>query len=673
MKLTELKGVGAKRDEALNRLDIYSVEDLVAYLPQKYRDLTVISQINAVGAYAPALFKVRCVAKPSVRFPRKKMSITSCTVEDVSGFAEVIWFNQPYMAQNIKEDSVLYLYGTVEIKQGRRRIMNPSIEHEDELTIAPVYRLPASVGINQRAMRVLMHQAVEYCAEKEKEIFSPEFRAMHKLAERSYALRNIHFPESEQALLAARRRLCFEELVGIQLYIQLRRKSNQTEAGRVLDIKRDAVEAFIKKLPYALTAAQQKCVDEIMRDMSSGKAMNRLVQGDVGCGKTVVAFIAMLTAVSNGCQAALMAPTDILARQHYLQLVEFFGKENVSFLSGSLSPKERATELERIKSGEAKYIVGTNALVQKTTEFHSLALVITDEQHRFGVAQRARLASKGDSPHMLVMSATPIPRTLSLIVFGDLDISLIDELPAGRQKVATSVIPKNRENDMLDYIRKEMLAGRQAYFVCPVIEDDGESDVLSAEGLFETLSNGIFADIPIALLHGRMSAEEKNAVMDAFSKNEIKALISTTVIEVGVNVKNACIMVIYGAERFGLAQLHQLRGRVGRGSIKSYCFMLTQSVEPTTLERLKIMTKTSNGFDIAQYDYELRGPGDYLGKRQSGIAEARFSYALSNTLLLKETQNVVVHEILPYAERYSSLIASVLEKFDRDLSDIVYN
>ncbi len=673
MKLTELKGVGAKREEALNKLDIYSVEDLVAYLPQKYRDLTVISQISAASENTPALFKVRAVAKPSVRFPRKKMSITSCSVEDISGFAEVIWFNQPYMAQNIKEDSVLYLYGTVEIKQGRRRIMNPSIEHEDELNIAPVYRLPASLGINQRSMRALMHQAIDYCAEKENELFSPEFRARHRLAERSYALKNIHFPESEQALTVSRRRLCFEELVSIQLYIKLRRKTNQSEAGRVFDVKRDTVDAFLGKLPYELTNAQKKCIDEIMRDMSSGKAMNRLVQGDVGCGKTVVAFIAMLVAVSNGCQAALMAPTDILARQHYLQLAEFFGKENVSFLSGSLSAKERKTELERIKSGEAKYIVGTNALIQKSTEFHDLALVITDEQHRFGVAQRARLASKGDSPHTLVMSATPIPRTLSLIVFGDLDISVIDELPAGRQKVATSIIPKSRENDMLEYIRKEMLAGRQAYFVCPVIEDDEESTLLSAEGLFETLSGGIFSEIPIALLHGRMSADEKNAVMDAFSRNEIKALISTTVIEVGVNVKNACIMVIYGAERFGLAQLHQLRGRVGRGSIKSYCFMLTQSVEPTTLERLKIMTKTSNGFDIAQYDYELRGPGDYLGKRQSGIAEARFSYALSNTQLLKETQSVVEAEILPKLEEYTALTVAVIKKFDRDLSDIAYN
>lgn len=673
MELNVLNGIGPKRLQALNKLDIFCVEDLIAYLPQRYRDLTVVTKINAAAVDVPSLFKVRVLQKPIVKYPRKNFSIVTCEIEDVSGRAQAVWYNQPYIAKNVTEFSDIYLYGAIEIKQGKRRIMNPSIEHEDELSIVPVYRLPASTGMNQKAIRSLMKQAIEYCVQNEKDDFSSEFRIKHKLCIREYAVKNIHFPQNDQALLASRRRLCFEELIDIQLYIKLRKKQNETEAGKIFSIDENEIIDFVGRLPYKLTGKQIKCLEEIYKDVTSGKAMNRLVQGDVGCGKTIIAFISMLFSVQNGGQAALMAPTEILARQHYLQLCDFFGEENVAFLSGSLSTLEHKRELERIKNGSAKYIVGTNALIQKTVEYNNLLLIITDEQHRFGVAQRAKLFSKGNSPHTLVMSATPIPRTLSLIVFGDLDISIIDELPAGRQKISTSIISKKRENDMLQYIRQELLSGRQAYFVCPLIEDDEESTLISAEGLFEELSSGVFADIPIALMHGKMSAEDKNSVMDKFALGEIKALISTTVIEVGVNVKNATIIVIYGCERFGLAQLHQLRGRVGRGELKSYCFMLTNNSNPDTLERIKIMTKTNNGFDIAQYDYELRGPGDYLGKRQSGVAEARFSYALSNTLLLKETQSVVEKEILPEIDRYSELIESVNKKFNKELSDIAYN
>ena len=343
------------------------------------------------------------------------------------------------------------------------------------------------------------------------------------------------------------------------------------------------------------------------------------------------------------------------------------------FLSGGLTAKERKDALDKIRTGEAKYIAGTNALVQKGVEYADLALVICDEQHRFGVAQRAHFQAKGNSPHMLVMSATPIPRTLSLIIFGDLDISVIDELPAGRQKVSTSIIPRRREGDMLNYIKNELLAGKQAYFVCPLIEEDEENPLESAEGLFFRLKEGVFKDIPIELMHGRMSAEEKKDIMERFVKNEIKALISTTVIEVGINVKNASVMVICGSDRFGLAQLHQLRGRVGRGNQKAYCFMLTDSENPETLERLKIMTKTNSGFEIAQYDYELRGPGDYIGKRQSGIPEARFSYALSNTALLKETETVTEKEILPDPKRFGALIEAVNRDILKETEDIAYN
>lgn len=673
MRLTDLKGIGQKRVESLQKLDIYSVEDLIAYLPVRYMDLTVISRLNAAAVDTPSLFKVRCVQKPVVKFPRKNFSITTCEIEDVSGKAQAIWFNQPYIAKSIKENTDIYLYGSIQIKQGRRRLMNPLPEDESELKITPVYRLPASLGINQKTMRGLMKQAIDYLIENEPEVFDDAFRAKHHLSTRKYAVKNIHFPDNEQALLSARRRLCFEELINIQIYIKLRKKQNEIETGKVYSINKEDIEEFTKRLTYELTGKQKECINEIYRDVTSGKAMNRLVQGDVGCGKTIIAFIAMYFAVLNGGQAALMAPTEILARQHYVQLVEYFGEENVAFLSGSLSPVKRREEYERIKSGTAKYVVGTNALIQKGVEYKELSMIITDEQHRFGVAQRARFFAKGNSPHTLVMSATPIPRTLSLIVFGDLDISIIDELPKGRQRISTSIISNLREKDMLKYIREQLLEGRQAYFVCPLIEEDEESTLISAEGLFEELSSGVLSDIPIALLHGKMSAEEKNETMDLFAKGEYKALISTTVIEVGVNVKNATIMVIYGADRFGLAQLHQLRGRVGRGELKSYCFLLTQASNPETIERLKIMTKTGNGFEIAQYDYELRGPGDYLGKRQSGIAEARFSYALSNTVLLKETQAVVEKDILPNIELFDSLVDNIMHKFDKELSDIAYN
>ncbi len=673
MDLTVLKGIGSKRVEALNKLDIFCLEDLIAYLPQRYRDLTVITKINAATVNLPSLFKVCVLQKPVVKFPRKNFSIVTCEIEDVSGRAQAVWFNQPYIAKNISENEDVYLYGTVEIKQGKRRIINPSVEREDELSIVPVYRLPLSTGLNQKTMRNIMRQAIAYCIENEQEVFSSEFRAKHKLCTRQFAVENIHFPKNEQALLASRRRLCFEELINIQIYIKLRKKQNEVEAGKVFQIDEKQVREFINELPYKMTGKQVKCLKEIYNDVISGKAMNRLVQGDVGSGKTIIAIISMMFAVMNNGEAALMVPTEILAKQHYEQLCEYFGEKNVSFLSGSLSSAEHKTELERIKNGSAKYIVGTNALIQKNVEYNNLLLIITDEQHRFGVAQRAKFYAKGNSPHTLVMSATPIPRTLSLIVFGDLDISVIDELPPGRQKISTSIISGKREKDMLEYIKKELNENKQAYFVCPVIEDDEESTLVSAEGLYEELSLGIFKDIPIALLHGKMTADEKNTVMDKFKNGEIKAIISTTVIEVGVNVKNATIMAIYGAERFGLAQLHQLRGRVGRGRLKSYCFLITNTSDEKSLERLKIMTKTNNGFDIAQYDYDLRGPGDYLGKRQSGIAEARFSYALSNTLLLKETQAIVETEILPNKEQYAELLESINIKFNKELSDIVYN
>ena len=668
-----LKGLGPKRIEALNKLDIFSVEDLIAYLPIKYRDLTNISMLNAAAVNTPSLFKVRIIAKPTVKLPRKNFSITVCDIEDVSGKAQAVWFNQHYLAKNIEIDTDVYLYGSLEVKQGRRRLMNPSVESAEDLSIAPVYRIPSSCALNQKAIRLSIKQAIEFCAKNEPEVFDSFFRAKYKLCTREFAIKNIHFPESEFALTQARRRLCFEELIGIQIFIRLRKKQNEIEAGKAFCIDKDEIVRFVSGLPFELTSKQQRCLREIYSDVTSGKAMNRLVQGDVGCGKTIVAFISMMFAAQNGGQAALMAPTDILARQHYNQLVSFFGEENVSFLSGSLTAAQHKEELQRIKEGRVKYIVGTNALIQKSVEYNNLLLIITDEQHRFGVAQRAKFFAKGNSPHTLVMSATPIPRTLSLIVFGDLDISVIDELPKGRQKISTSIITKSRENDMLEYIRGELINGRQAYFVCPLIEESEENTIVSAEGLYNELSSGVLKDVPIALLHGKMSAEEKNSVMDKFVSGEIKALISTTVIEVGVNVKNATIIAIYGCDRFGLAQLHQLRGRVGRGDLKSYCFLLTECSNPDTVDRLKIMTKTGNGFEIAQYDYELRGPGDYLGKRQSGIAESRFSYALSNTLLLKETQQVVENEILQSIDKYKELIDHIEKKFNREFDDIAYN
>lgn len=673
MELTILKGIGEKRVLALNKLDIFSIEDLIAYLPRTYRDLTVISKLNAVAVGENALFKVRVLQKPVTRFPRKNFTVTQCDVEDISGRATVTWFNQGYIAKNIEAGQTVYLYGHIEIKQGRRRLMNPSVEHEDELNILPVYRLPSSCGINQRTMRDIMKQAIEYCATSEKEIFPSSFRAKHSLAERNFATANIHFPQNQSALLQSRRRLCFEELVSIQLYLRQRKISAKNEAGTKFKPYINEIEEFIKNLPYELTNAQLKCLNEIFSDLQSGIAMNRLIQGDVGSGKTIIAVISMYLCSLNGCQSALMAPTEILARQHYDYFVKEFGEEHVSFLSGSLTAAKRREELKRIKDGAVKYIIGTNALIQDKVEYNNLSLIITDEQHRFGVAQRAKLYKKGNSPHTLVMSATPIPRTLSLIVFGDLDISIIDELPKGRQKISTSIISKQREPDMLEYIKKELLSGKQAYFVCPKIEEDEEDPIISAEGLFDLLSNGILKDVDIALIHGKMSNDEKNSAMAQFMSGKIKALISTTVIEVGVNNKNASIMVIYGADRFGLAQLHQLRGRVGRGSIKSYCFLLTNSNSEQTVERLRTLCSTDNGFEIAQKDYELRGPGDYLGKRQSGIAEARFSYALSNTQLLKETQNVIENEIICDSDLYNSLYSAIKDRFNTELSDVVYN
>lgn len=674
MELSLLKGMGEKRLQLLHKMGIFTVEELLSYVPAAYRDMSHISLLQDLQDGDYGLFKVRISTVPQLRRIRGGKSMVTCEVEDISGRCRAVWFNQPYMMQNIKPFEDKLLYGFVQNKKNRLQLTNPAPVSSEEMSITPVYKLPAGGALNQKTLRQLIRQSVDLCNTQQKELFPGDFRGEHKLAERNFAIENIHFPVSFDALEQAKRRMAFEELLLLQIFLRRKRSENQAQEGKVLHLSSRQFSSFLNKLPFAFTRAQNRCCGEIIKDMASGQAMNRLLQGDVGSGKTAVAALAMFIAGENGGQAALMAPTDILAAQHYQELCSWFGEEAVALLTGNLTAPQRRESLERIQNGTAKYIIGTHALIQDKVVFQNLLLVVTDEQHRFGVAQRARLYAKGDSPHTLVMSATPIPRTLSLIIFGDLDISVIDELPPGRQKVSTHTVSRSREQDMFQYIAKVIKEDGQAYFVCPLIEESEEVPARSAEELYALLKEGPFAEIPIALLHGRLTAAEKTDIMEGFAQNKIKALVSTTVIEVGVNVPNATVMVIDGAERFGLAQLHQLRGRVGRGNIKSYCFLLTDSVNASVKERLEFLCKSHDGFAIAEKDLELRGPGDYLGTRQSGLAEAKFSRAFSNTLLVKETQDTL-EELLQGENKIfmSKLEAAAQARFERKTQDIVYN
>lgn len=640
--VSALKGVGEQREKRLQKLGIYTVEQLLTHYPRDYKDRSQILKVGELipGETAAFIAQVRGEGQNG---GRGRMVFTRLKVYDETGTITAVWFNQPYMKSSLKIGEWYLFTGKIQEKGRQREVLSPECERIGEHfaggRIIPVY--PSVEGLSQKTLRTLTEQAL-----RETDLLPEEFplwlRKEYRLAERNFAVENIHFPKTEQGFYDARRRLVFEELFLLQAAL-FRLKMTLENTGEGIRLKKKkALWEGAALLPFALTGAQKSVLKEIEKDMTAGKVMNRLVQGDVGSGKTAVALAAAYWTIQNGYQAVVMAPTEVLARQHYESFAERFAAEGIEtvLLTGSLAAKEKREALAKIASGEAGMVIGTHAVIQAGVEFAKLGLAVTDEQHRFGVRQRSLLADKGQNVHTLVMTATPIPRTLALILYGDLDISILDELPPGRQKIDTLAVDGSYRQRIYAFIQKHAAQGRQAYVICPMIE---ENEKLEAQAVLQ-YTEELRAALPgcrVAHVHGKMKAKEKQEVMDAFTAGSVDVLVSTTVIEVGVNVPNATIMLIENAERFGLAQLHQLRGRVGRGSEKSYCILVSDSKTQTAKERLRALVKSEDGFLISEMDLKLRGPGEFFGLRQHGLPELKIADICRDMAVLKEAQAAV--------------------------------
>lgn len=623
--VTMLKGVGEVRAKQLAQLNIFTLRDLICHFPRGYEDRTKLVPIEKLEPDVPACFRAMVMNTPRTSHIRKGLDLTKVQVADTTGRLNVTFFNSRFAAQQLEYGREYIFYGAVSGDFIGYSMTNPVFEAPESQPVTtrrilPIY--PLTAGLTNAALLRLVQQALAVCDPPE-EILPDEVREKYGIlpAERAYFA--IHEPNSMAEAELAKKRMIFEEFfvfsAGLAL-MRAARKGKKTEPYTDFDMA-----PFYDSLPFTLTGAQSRAVGEILEDFRRGIPMNRLVQGDVGSGKTMVAAAAAYCAARNSAQTALMAPTEILAEQHFASLSALFVPLGVSvaLLTGSMTGKQKKDVRERIAAGEVQVVIGTHALLSESTRFEHLGLVITDEQHRFGVGQRSRLSAKGEDPHLLVMSATPIPRTLALILYGDLDVSILDELPPGREPVDTFLVGESYRPRINAFIRKQVAEGHQCFVVCPAVEENEELGIKAASVWAETLQQTVFPDLRIALLHGQMKGVEKEAAMASFARGEADVMVATTVIEVGVDVPNATLMVIEDADRFGLSQLHQLRGRVGRGKAKSYCILTTHNRNPETLQRLRALCKTTDGFKIAEEDLRLRGPGDFFGSRQSGLPAFR--------------------------------------------------
>ena len=637
-----VKGIGPKRAEKLHKLNIFTLKDLIYYFPRQYEDRSKVKKINQLENEEKVTIK-GVITRMDSYSPKKGMNIIRMDMRDDTGYIKLSFFNQEYIKRVFKSGDSIVVFGKVKIENNFKEFVPIEIEHysskpQSNCKIEPVY--PLTYGLSNKELQGIIRSVLTKEEFKVKEYLPTYILEKYKLCGIDFAVRNIHSPSNKEALKIALYRLVFEEFLILQLGL-FYFKNGVNESSGIEFKENEKLNDIIESLPFKLTKAQNRALSEITQDMTSSKVMNRLVQGDVGSGKTVVALLALASAVLNGYQGALMAPTEILASQHYDSFKEILERFNIKseLLVGSLTKKQKEKVLEKVKNQEVDILIGTHALIEDKVEFKNLGIVITDEQHRFGVRQRGRLSNKGDSPDIIVMTATPIPRTLALILYGDLDISIIDELPPGRQPIETIAIEQKRRNEAYEnLVRSEVQKGRQVYVVCPLVEESEKIEATAASELVEELKREFFSDLRVGLLHGKMRPAEKDAIMDDFKNKKLDILVSTTVIEVGVNVPNATLMIIENAERFGLAQLHQLRGRVGRGKHKSYCILIYNSKTEVCKERMAIMEETTDGFKISQKDLEIRGPGEFFGTRQHGLPELKVANIFKHIKILKQAQ-----------------------------------
>lgn len=642
--ISVIKGVGESRRKLLNSIGIYTVEDLLQHFPRQYEDRRRLKKISELdeGDICSVIASVR--SRVIETRPRRNLTIQKLQIADETGLASITWFNRTFLKQTFSPGQNWIFYGKVSRRGLFIELLNPVFEKLDadrespELKVLPIY--PLTAGLTQNIMRVTIRDAFRLAGNELREFLPYWILKDHGLIDFKTAVENIHFPYDDESLKAARRRLVFQELLLLQLgLLSIRSTVNEGKKGiRFKEVRE--IEDFIKNLPFRLTNAQRRVFEEISRDMEDDKIMNRLIQGDVGSGKTVVAVLAILKAYYSGYQSVMMAPTEILAEQHFNTVGKLLEGSGIrlALLTGSTTAKERGTILEGLSSGRIDIIIGTHALIQEDVVYKNLGLVVTDEQHRFGVRQRAALKGKGISPDVIVMTATPIPRTLALILYGDLDISSIDEMPPGRKAVKTYCVDEGMRDRINSFVRKIVSQGRQVFIVCPLVEESEQIDANSAVETAERISTVDFRDLRVELIHGRMKASQKESVIKKFAGGEADILVSTTVIEEGIDVPNAALMIIENADRFGLAQLHQLRGRVGRGPHQAYCILYNTSDSQVAKERLKVMEESNDGFVISAKDLELRGPGEFFGTRQHGVPELAIANLYSDIEILKEAQ-----------------------------------
>lgn len=686
MKITELKGIGEKYAQLLGRLSVYTVEDLVGLYP---RDYELYQEPAFISTLSPDYENTNVVIDGVVSkkidvYHTGKLAVISTFINDENGDRiKCTWFNMPFLKSSLKLGMRYIFRGRFVIKNGIKILEQPQMYtrsqySEIEGTMQPIY--PLTKGLSNKTVANAVHQALEkFDTGLEKEYIPGYVRQKNELAEHNYAVVNIHFPKSMEDYIQARKRLAFEEFFLFVLAVRSLRNSNERIPNGYIIQNDSRTDDFIEKLPFSLTNGQKSAWTEVKKNMSGKGLMSRLIQGDVGSGKTIIAVLALMNTAYAGYQAAMMVPTEVLAKQQYDSITKMFnnmGVElNVSLLVGSMTAAAKRKVYEDIENGRTDIVIGTHAVIQEKVIFKNLALVITDEQHRFGVNQRRDLSDKGNNPHILVMSATPIPRTLAIIVYGDLDISVIDELPAERLPIKNCVVDESYRPNAYKFIENQVHAGRQAYVICPMVEDSENIEAENVIDYAKKLSGELPDDIKVEYLHGKMKASQKNEIMEKFSKNEINVLVSTTVIEVGVNVPNATVMMVENAERFGLAQLHQLRGRVGRGGFQSYCIFVSGNKSKKTKDRLEILNKTNDGFKIAEEDLKLRGPGDFFGVRQSGDFDFGIADIYTDAKVLKSASEAAgevldkdpeleLEENRYLAEKVSEYTVKCLEKLN---------